>query len=155
MLCCLHTYPVIATWLPGELTPILQNSAKEFPQGCSGKESDCNAGDAGDLGLIRGSGGSPREGNGNPLQYSCLENPMDRGVWQAIVHGVAKESDTTYWSKKKQQLNSKGTDPSLFGSPVYPIHNFKIAYVPPNNLNPGLKLIEFKVYVSFDFELCS
>ena len=42
-------------------------------------------------GSIPGSGRSPREGNGNPLQYSCLENPMDRGAWQAIVHGVHKE----------------------------------------------------------------
>ena len=45
---------------------------------------------AGDLDSIPGSGRSPAEGNGNPLQYSCLENPMDRGTWQAIVHGVAK-----------------------------------------------------------------
>ena len=45
---------------------------------------------AGDLGLIPGSGGSPGEGNGNPLQYSCLGNPMDRGAWWATVHGVEK-----------------------------------------------------------------
>ena len=45
---------------------------------------------AGDLGSIPGSGRSPGEGNGNPFQYSCLENPMDEGVWQATVHGVAK-----------------------------------------------------------------
>ena len=45
---------------------------------------------AGDLGSIPGSGRSPREGNGNPLQYSCLENPMDRGAWWATVHGVAE-----------------------------------------------------------------
>ena len=44
----------------------------------------------GDLGSISGSGRSPREVNGNPLQYSCLENPMDRGAWWAKVHGVAK-----------------------------------------------------------------
>ena len=50
---------------------------------------------AGDLGSIPGSGRSPGEGNGNPLQYSCLGNPMDRGAWWATVHGVAKESDTT------------------------------------------------------------
>ena len=49
--------------------------------------------DAGDAGLIPGSGRSPGEGNGNPLQYSCLGNPMDRGA--CPVHGVAKESDTT------------------------------------------------------------
>ena len=48
-----------------------------FPGGLDGKESACNAGD---LGLIPGSGGYPGEGNGNTLQYSCLENPMDRGV---------------------------------------------------------------------------
>ena len=42
------------------------------------------------MGFIPGSGRSPGEGNGNPLQYSCLGNPMDRGAWQAIVHGVAK-----------------------------------------------------------------
>ena len=49
-----------------------------------------NAGDARDLGLIPGLGRSPGGGNGNPLQYSCLENPMDRGAWQAAVQGVAK-----------------------------------------------------------------
>ena len=63
-----------------------------FTGGSAGKESVCNAGD---LGLIPGLGRSPGEGNGNPLQYSCLENPMDRETWQAIVHGVAKESVTT------------------------------------------------------------
>ena len=55
----------------------------------SGKELPTNAGDRG---LIPGLGRSPGEGNGKPLQYSFLENPMDRGAWQAIVHGVAKES---------------------------------------------------------------
>ena len=58
-----------------------------FPGGSDGKASACNAGDPG---LIPGSGRSPGEGNGNPLQYSCLENPMDREAWWAIVHGVAK-----------------------------------------------------------------
>ena len=52
-----------------------------------GKELACNAGDTG---LIPVSGKSPGEGNGNPLQYSCLENPMDGGAWWATVHGVAK-----------------------------------------------------------------
>ena len=50
---------------------------------------------AGDVGSVPGSGGSPGEGNGNPLQYSCLGNPMDRGAWSTTVHGVTKESDTT------------------------------------------------------------
>ena len=49
-----------------------------------------SARNAGDLGLIPGSGRSPGEGNGKPLQYSCLENPMDGGAWCATVHGVAK-----------------------------------------------------------------
>ena len=49
----------------------------------------------GDAGLIPGYGRSPGEGNDNPLQYFCLENPMDRGAWRATVHGVVKESDTT------------------------------------------------------------
>ena len=53
----------------------------------NGKESAC---DPGDLGLIPGSGRASGEGNGNPLQYSCLENPMDRGAWQTTICGVEK-----------------------------------------------------------------
>ena len=60
---------------------------KGFPGGSDGKESACNTGD---LSLILGSGRSLGEGNGYPLQYSCLENSMDRGAWQATVHGVTK-----------------------------------------------------------------
>ena len=58
-----------------------------FPGGSAGKELACNVGD---LGSIPGLGSSPGEEKGNPLQYSCLENPMDRGAWWAAVHGVAK-----------------------------------------------------------------
>ena len=58
-----------------------------FSGGSDGKESACNAGD---LGLIPGLGRSPGEGNGNPLHYSCLENPMDGEAWQATVHGMTK-----------------------------------------------------------------
>ena len=58
-----------------------------FPGASDDKESACNAGDSGS---IPGSGRSPGEGNGYPLQYSCLRNPMDRGAWRATVHGVAK-----------------------------------------------------------------
>ena len=64
-----------------------------FLAGLVGKESACNAGDdlgTGDKGLIPGLGRSPGEGNGNPRQYSCLEKPMDRGAWWAIVHEVAR-----------------------------------------------------------------
>ena len=72
-----------------------------LPGGSGVKGSACNAGD---LGSISGSGRSPGEGNGNPLQYSCLENPMDRGSWWAAVHGVTRSwtrlSDfTSLWSK--------------------------------------------------------
>ena len=68
-----------------------------LPGGSEVKASACNVGD---LGLTPGSGRSPGEGNGNPLQYSCLENPMDGGAWWATVHGVAKSrtrlSDFTF-----------------------------------------------------------
>ena len=63
-----------------------------FPGGSVVRNLPANAGD---VGLIPGLGRSPRDGNGNPLQYSCLGNPVDRGAWWATVHGVAKESDTT------------------------------------------------------------
>ena len=67
--------------------------ATGFPGGASGKEPVCQAVFAGDItsgGLIPGSGRSPGRGHGSPLQNSCLENPMDRGAWQAAVHRVAK-----------------------------------------------------------------
>ena len=76
-----------------------------FPGGSDGKESTCSVGD---LGLIPGSGKSPVEGNGNALQYSCLENPMDGGAWQAIVYGVAKSwtqlSDFTFFLISKNLI---------------------------------------------------
>ena len=66
-----------------------------FAGGSVVKNPPANAGDSGSIPRREGSGRSPGEGNGNPLQYSCLENPMDRGVWWATVHGIAKELDTT------------------------------------------------------------
>ena len=63
-----------------------------FPGGSDSKESTCNVGN---LGSIPGLGRFPGEGIGYPLQYSCLENSMDRGAWQATVHGATKSQDTT------------------------------------------------------------
>ena len=67
----------------------------DFPGVSAVKNLPASAGDTRDLGLIPGSGRSPERGNGTPLQYSCLGNPMDRGAWWATVHGVPKVSDTT------------------------------------------------------------
>ena len=61
-----------------------------LPQWLSGKESTCNAGDTRDVSLIPGIGRSPKGGHDNPIWYFYLENPMDRGAWQAVVHRVAK-----------------------------------------------------------------
>ena len=63
---------------------------------------------AGDTGFTPGSGRSPREGNGNPIQYSCLENPMDGGAWWATVHGIAKELVMT------EQLNNNNTHSHIY-----------------------------------------
>ena len=76
---------------------IIQSSQRCFPGGSVVKSPPANTGDTG---LIPGSGKSAEEGTGNLLQCSCLGNPMDRGAWQATVHGVVKEWDTT------QQLNN-------------------------------------------------
>ena len=76
----------------------MESMYSSFPGGSDGKESACSVGDPG---LIPGSRRSPGKENGNPLQYFCLENPMNRGAWQATVHGVAKSwtqpSDFTFF----------------------------------------------------------
>ena len=64
---------------------------------------------AGDLGSILGLGRSPGEGNGNPVQYSCFENYMDGGAWQATVHGGHKESDTTEQLRARQTNNASSS----------------------------------------------
>ena len=69
-----------------------------FPGGLDGEESACNAAD---LGSIPGSGRSPREGRGNPLQCSCLENSMDRGAWRATVPSLAKSQTRLKWLNRK------------------------------------------------------
>ena len=93
---------------------------QSFPGGSDVKASACNAGD---LGSIPGLGRSPGEGNGNPLQYSCLENPMDRGAWWATVHGVAKSrtrlsdftftatTDITRWGPFTRPIKHTYSDP--------------------------------------------
>ena len=75
-----------------------------FPDGSVGKESACHAGDTGDVGSIPGLGRSHGEGNGNLLQDSCLENPMDRGAWQATGQRVAKSR--THGNFRLERLNS-------------------------------------------------
>ena len=75
-----------------------------FPDGSDGQESACNAGDPSS---IPESGRSPGEGNGNPLQYSCLENSMDRGAWQATVHGVAKSQTRLSDQQTDTRLNTR------------------------------------------------
>ena len=67
-----------------------------FPGDASGKEPACSAGDVRDMGSMPGSGSSPGEQHGNPLQYSCLENPTDSRGWQATVHRVSKS-----WTRLK------------------------------------------------------
>ena len=81
-----------------------ESTVRGLPWWLSYKESTCNAGDTG---LIPGSGRSPGEGHGNPLQYSCLENPMDRGAWQATVHRVAQSQI------QLKRLNTHTQSPSI------------------------------------------
>ena len=82
---------------------ILCNGSPGLHWELSGNESPCPAGDAG---WTPGWGRSPGIGNGNPLQYSCLGNPMDRRAWWATVHGVTKESDMTQWLNNNENGDS-------------------------------------------------
>ena len=83
-----------------------------FPHSLVSKESACNAGDPGS---IPGSGRSPGVGNGNPLQYSCLENPRDRGTWRAVVQGMAKS-----WTRLNRQHTC-----TLWKGNIFLKNNFK------------------------------
>ena len=86
-----------------------------FPGGSEVKASASNVGDSGS---IPGLGRSPGEGNGNPLQYSCLENPMDEGFWQATVHGITKDQterlNNTQNDKIIRSFDSFTSEASLF-----------------------------------------
>ena len=114
-----------AAWL---LTWISRLPAPTQPLGfhCSsiGKESACNASNSGP---IPGSGRSPGEGNGNPLQYSCLGHPMDRGAWWAAVHDVTKESDTTEWLNTHKHTR-KGKDLLTFTEAFYAVFTCDLVY---------------------------
>ena len=88
----------------------------ELPGDAVVKKPPANAGDSGDLGSIPGLGRSPGEGNGNPLQYYCLGNPMDRGAWWVTVQWMAEELDLTEWLSKHAQC----------------IQNTLVSYVPIN-----------------------
>ena len=121
------------------------------------KESVCNAGDPGS---IPGSGRSSGEGNGNPPQYSCLENPVDRGAWRATVCGITKSqiqlTDLHYYSIQSFQFSglSFGTCCSFYAifslhSPLlfFPLSS-SLSHVsfPYSSLNNGLKLIFLPIY---------
>ena len=96
---CAGIHGVAKSWTRVSDWPELNwRDSEGFPSGSEGKASACNAGDPAS---IPGLGRSPGEGNGNPLQYSCLENPMDRGAWRATVHRATKSwarlSDFTFF----------------------------------------------------------
>ena len=76
----------------------------DFPGGASGREPPASAGDIRDMGLLPGSGRSPGEGIGNPLQYFCLKTPMDRGAWKATVHRVTESDMTEVTSQHKDEF---------------------------------------------------
>ena len=98
---------------------------------CRGSDGKASAYNAGDPSLVPGLGRSPGEGNGNPLQYSCLENPTDGGTWQATVHGVAKSciqlSDFTF---------------TFIAKKLYPHHN---RLPPSDQVQCDLHILEIKM----------
>ena len=93
-----------------------------LPWWLSGKESAYNAGGPGDMGLISGLGRSPGRGQDNPLHYSCLENPMDRGVWWATVHSVSKSQT---WLKRLSMHTCSVTEVHSELMCTYPDSSFK------------------------------
>ena len=97
------------------------NSSWGFPGGSAVKKLPANTGD---VGSIPGSGRSPGGGNGNPLQYSCLGNPTDRGAWQTTVHGVAR-TDHDLRTKppppRSGRAGSSQSPPAADAPPMYPV----------------------------------
>ena len=88
--CFCPTSFILVAFTLKALSYMFSLSTRGFPSGISVKNMHANAGDTRDTGSIPGSVRSPGGGHGNPLQYSCLENPMERGAWRATVHGVAE-----------------------------------------------------------------
>ena len=113
----------------GVLSNLLMCYNGSFPGGSGSKASACSAGD---LGSISGSGRSPGEVNGNPLQYPCLENPVDGGAWQATVHGVVKS-----WTTERLPFPSLSTveatlPPWTHVVPIRSCHSFRGCARPPS-----------------------
>ena len=133
----------------------------DFPGGSDGKASAYNAGD---LGSIPGSGRSPGERNGNPLRYSCLENPMDGGAWWATVHGVTKSwtqlSDFTQSTHRNvgettlvRVTNDFLTWQTLLSPPVLSFHARSQYTFQHYWLRSSLKMLEgVCLFVGFHFE---
>ena len=130
-------------WLLGEKWRMLG-----FPGGSEGKESACNVGG---LSSIPGSGWSPGEENGNPLQYSWLENPMDGGAWRATVHGVAKSQ--TQWATSLSPSGDEGSMPA--GVSLFHIVSQRLDslthHSPPASLGPELGLLASPSFEGFFF----
>ena len=117
-----------------------------FPGGSDGKESACSVRD---LGSIPGSGRSPGEEHGNALQYSCLENPMDRGAWQATVHGVAKsQTQLNHWHTYMDHFFPNVAAKSLQSCPTLcdPIDGS-----PPGSAVPGILQARIVEWVAISF----
>ena len=110
------------------------------------KNPPANTGAIGDLGLIPGSGRSPGGGNGNPLQFSCLENPMDRGAWWAIVHGVTKNQMQLSW----HSTHDAGGRWLLFPDPWWVLQSVKL---PQNILSNSPRVPERLLWARPPFSL--
>ena len=124
---------VVPVHRPWALFKVHSQKQEGFAGGSDGKESFC---DAGDLSSIPGSGRYPGEGNDNPLQYSGLENYMDRGAWWAAVHAVTKELARTYWLNNN---NKDGLDmPSRISHLSFLIGNTPIINTSPPGQVPTI-----------------
>ena len=108
-------------------------SLMRIPRWCCGKEPPASAGDTRDTSLIPGSGSSPGERNGNPLQHSCLENPTDGGTWQTTVHSIAKS--LTQLSIQVLFLNENSQSQS--GPHVGPVLDYLLPYAQKRTLSPS------------------